>query len=55
MIDPGDCRFIGSIISIRGAGSARVRRVDGDKIVAMTLDGHCKECYYNDIQYVWKP
>ena len=53
MIDPGDCRFIGSIISIRGAGSARVRKVDGDKIVAMTLDGHCKECYHSNIQLIW--
>ena len=54
MISKGDCRFIGSIISLE-EGAARVQKVDNDKIIVMGLDGTAKECYYDDIQYVWTP
>ena len=54
MLSKGDCRFIGSIISLE-EGAARVQKVDNDKIVVMGLDGIPKECYYDDIQYVWTP
>ena len=54
MISKGDCRFIGSIISLE-EGAARVQKVDNDKIIVMGLDGIPKECYYSDIQYVWTP
>jgi len=47
--------LVGSIISIHGTGVAKVRKVDGNKIHILNLDGECKECYYNDIEYVWRP
>ena len=52
MLSKGDCRFIGSIVSLEG-GAARVQKVHDDKIIVMRLDGTPKECYYDDIQYVW--
>ena len=54
MLSKGDCRFIGSIISLED-GAARVQKVNNDKIIVMGLDGTAKECYYDDIQYVWTP
>ena len=54
MLSKGDCRFIGSIISLED-GAARVQKVNNDKIIVMGLDGIPKECYYGDIQYVWTP
>ena len=54
MIKQGDCRFIGSIVSLVD-GAARVQRVHDDKITVIRLDGTPKECYYKDIQYVWTP
>ena len=54
VISKGDCRFIGSIVSLKG-GVARVQKVHDDKIIVMRLDGTPKECYYDDIQYVWTP
>ena len=54
MISKGDCRFIGSIVSLE-EGAARVQKVYEDKIIVMRLDGTPKECYYDDIQYVWTP
>ncbi len=50
MISKGDCRFIGSIVSLE-EGAARVQKVHEDKIIVMRLDGTPKECYYDDIQY----
>ena len=54
MIKSGDCRFIGSIVSLE-EGAARVQSVRDDKIVVIRLDGTPKECYYEEIQYVWTP
>ena len=54
MITKGDCRFIGSIVSLE-EGAARVQRVHDDKITVIRLDGTHKECYYEEIQYVWTP
>ena len=54
MLSKGDCRFIGSIVSLEG-GAARVQKVHDDKIIVMRLDGTPKECYYEEIQYVWTP
>ena len=54
MISKGDCRFIGSIVSLVD-GAARVQRVHDDKITVISLDGTPKECYYEEIQYVWTP
>tara|TARA_B100000579_G_scaffold416123_1_gene411364 strand:+ start:581 stop:745 length:165 start_codon:yes stop_codon:yes gene_type:complete len=54
MISKGDCRFIGSIVSLKD-GVARVQKVQENKIIVMGLDGISKECYYGDIQYVWSP
>ena len=54
MISKGDCRFIGSIVSLE-EGVARVQKVHEDKIIVMRLDRTPKECYYDDIQYVWTP
>ena len=54
MISKGDCRFIGSIVSLE-EGAARVQKVHDDKITVIRLDGTPKECYYNEIQYVWTP
>ena len=54
MIKQGDCRFIGSIVSLVD-GAARVQRFHDDKITVIRLDGTPKECYYKDIQYVWTP
>ena len=54
MISKGDCRFIGSIVSLE-EGAARVQKVQDDKIFVMRLDGTLKECYYDEIQYVWTP
>tara|TARA_B100000131_G_scaffold170869_1_gene165066 strand:+ start:13893 stop:14060 length:168 start_codon:yes stop_codon:yes gene_type:complete len=55
MMKTGDCRFIGSVISLKGGASARVIKVRKDKISIVDLDGSLKECYYNDINYVWTP
>ena len=55
MIDTGECTFIGSVIRLRGGGTARVSRVEGSKIHIVNLDGECKECYYDQIEYVCKP
>ena len=38
MISKGDCRFIGSIVSLE-EGAARVQRVHDDKITVVKLDG----------------
>ena len=54
MITKGDCRFIGSIVSLE-EGAARVQKVQGDEIIVQKLDGTPKKCYYSDIQYVWTP
>ena len=54
MLSKGDCRFIGSVVSLEG-GAARVQKVKGDKIFVKKLDGTSKECYYDDIQFVWMP
>ena len=54
MISKGDCRFIGSVVSLKD-GAARVQRVRDNKIVVVKLDGTPKECYYEDIEYVWTP
>tara|TARA_B100001741_G_C16516152_1_gene582329 strand:- start:969 stop:1133 length:165 start_codon:yes stop_codon:yes gene_type:complete len=54
MISKGDCRFIGSVVKLEN-GTARVRSVHDDKIVVMNLDGTLKECYYDNIEYVWTP
>ena len=54
MITKGDCRFIGSIVTLK-EGAARVQKVKGDKIFVKKLDGTSKECYYDDIQFVWMP
>ena len=55
MIKSGDCRFVGSVISLKGGASARVQRVHDNKITVVQLDGTPKECYYEEIQYVWTP
>ena len=55
MLSQGDCRFIGSVVSLEGDGAARVERVKEDKIFVRKLDGSSKECYYEDIQFVWMP
>ena len=55
MMKSGDCRFIGSVISLKGGASARVVKVQNDKISIVNLDGALKECYYEDINYVWTP
>ena len=55
MLSQGDCRFIGSVVSLEGVGAARVERVKEDKIFVRKLDGSSKECYYDDIQFVWMP
>ena len=55
MIKSGDCRFIGSIVTLEEGGAARVQSVHDDKIVVIRLDGTPKECYYEEIQYVWTP
>ena len=55
MIKQTDCRFIGSVISLKGGASARVLNVHDDKISILNLDGSYKECYYEEIQYVWTP
>ena len=54
MISKGDCRFIGSIVSLK-EGAARVQKVNGDEIIVQKLDGTPKRCYYSDIQFVWMP
>ena len=54
MLSKGDCRFIGSIVSLE-EGAARVQSVHDDKIHVVKLDGTSKECYYEEIQYVWTP
>ena len=54
MITKGDCRFIGSIVSLE-EGAARVQKVEGDRITVQKLDGTPKRCYYSDIQYIWMP
>tara|TARA_B100001564_G_scaffold120985_1_gene100929 strand:- start:1081 stop:1245 length:165 start_codon:yes stop_codon:yes gene_type:complete len=54
MISKGDCRFIGSIVSLE-EGAARVQKVLDNKIIVIRLDGTPKECYYEEIQYVWTP
>ena len=54
MISKGDCRFIGSIVTLEG-GAARVQGVHDNKIIVVGLDGTPKECYYEEIQYVWNP
>ncbi len=54
MLSKGDCRFIGSVVSLE-EGAARVQKVKGDKIFVKKLDGTSKECYYDDIQFVWMP
>ena len=54
MLSKGDCRFIGSIVSLE-EGAARVQRVHDVKIHVVRLDGTPKECYYEEIQYVWTP
>ena len=54
MITKGDCRFIGSIVTLE-EGAARVQGVHDDKIIVMRLDGTPKECYYEEIKYVWTP
>tara|TARA_B100000963_G_scaffold361035_1_gene394510 strand:- start:9090 stop:9254 length:165 start_codon:yes stop_codon:yes gene_type:complete len=54
MIKQGDCRFIGSIVSLED-GAARVQKVKEGKIIVQRLDGTTKECYYDNIQYVWTP
>ena len=54
MITKGDCRFIGSIVSLE-EGAARVQKVHDDKITVVRLDGTPKECYYEEIQYVLTP
>ena len=54
MITKGDCRFIGSIVSLE-EGAARVQRVHDNKITVVQLEGTPKECYYEEIQYVWTP
>jgi len=55
MIKSGDCKFVGSVISLKGGASARVLSVREDKISILNLDGSHKECYYEEIQYVWTP
>ena len=43
MIEPGDCRFIGSIIPFTGLVLPESAKVDGDKVVAIiSLDGECQ-------------
>ena len=54
MLSKGDCRFIGSIVSLE-EGAARVQKVHDDKITVVKLDGTPKECYYEEIKYVWTP
>ena len=54
MLSKGDCRFIGSIVSLE-EGAARVQKVHDDKITVVRLDGTPKECYYEEIKYVWTP
>jgi len=54
MLSKGDCRFIGSIVSLE-EGAARVQSVHDNKICVVRLDGTPKECYYEEIQYVWNP
>ena len=54
MISKGDCRFIGSIVTLK-EGAARVQRVHDDKITVVRLDGTPKESYYEEIKYVWTP
>ena len=55
MLKSGDCRFIGSLVTLEEGGAARVQSVHDDKIVVIRLDGTPKECYYEEIQYVWTP
>ena len=54
MLSKGHCRFIGSLVSLE-EGAARVQSVHDDKIRVVRLDGTPKECYYEEIQYVWTP
>ena len=54
MLSKGDCRFIGSIVSLE-EGAARVQKVKGDEIIVQKLDGTPKKCYYSDIQFIWTP
>lgn len=55
MIKQGECTFIGSVVSVKGTGAARVRKVSEDIITVINLDGKKQECYYEDIEYVCTP
>jgi len=55
MIGSGECTFIGSVIRLRGGGTARVFRVEGSKIHIVDIDGQDKECYYDQIEYICTP
>ena len=51
--------LIGHLVTVRDnhctIAPSRVLSGDGTKITVINLDGFKRECYYNDILYVWKP
>jgi hypothetical protein len=55
MIDINNCTFIGSLVHLSGGANVRVVGVKENKIKFINVDGQEKECYHEEIEYVWRP